>query len=63
MKYYAYVPTEEGEEPMGTANRIKFQLKTNRGAIRRAKRVLGDNFCLFTYTNFYNDLTFKEIII
>ena len=41
-KYYAYIQkTTTGKEPMGTEKRLLFELKTNRGAIARAKRILG----------------------
>lgn len=29
MKYYAYLPNKDGTEPMGTATRILFELKTD----------------------------------
>jgi len=61
MKFYAYKLTDKGTEPMGTQGRILFELKTFRGAYRRALRILGNNFRLFVYTNFYDDKTFKEI--
>lgn len=61
MKYYAYKLTDKGTEPMGTSGRILFELKTHKGAIRRALCVLGHNFRLFSYTNFYDDKTFREV--
>ena len=62
MTFYAYVPTDEGKEPMGTFNRILIELKTVNGAIRQAKRRLGtDKFRLFSYTNFYDEKTFKKL--
>ncbi len=62
MKFYAYKPTKEGKEPLGSMNCILFELKTIRGAKARAKRNFKDNFKLFSYTNFYDDKTFKEIL-
>lgn len=61
MKFYAYKPDSNGNEPMGTSGRILFELKTVRGAIRRARRMLGNNIKVFHYTNFYNGKTFKQI--
>lgn len=58
-KYYAYIPTKEGKEPLGTRNRFKFQLKSDDNyAIKKARKQLGSRFRLFSYTNFYNDTTF-----
>jgi len=61
MKFYAYIPTVDGEEPVGTFSRVLFELKTVRGAKRRAERLLGSNYKLFQYTNFYDDKTFRRI--
>lgn len=60
-KYYAYVPRKDGTEPMGTGNRSLFSLKTDAGAIRRARRSLGDTVRVERYTNFYDDDTFTRI--
>jgi hypothetical protein len=62
MIFYAYKPDNDDKEPMGTGRRILFGLKTHRGAIRRARRILGDNVRVFTYTNFYNSKTFREVL-
>jgi hypothetical protein len=61
MKFYAYKPRKDGTEPLGTDGRILFELKTVRGAIRRAKRILGESCRVFQYTNFYNDETFRRV--
>lgn len=63
MKFYAYAP-KDGKEPMGTDRKLLFELKSIKGAHRRAQRVLGERYgeyVLFTYTNFYNDKTFKKV--
>ncbi len=60
-KYYAYKPDDQGKEPMGTQNRLLFELKTDIGAIRRAIRPLGPSCRVFWYTNFYDDTTFRQI--
>ncbi len=77
MKFYAYVPNlkltpkdyDKGYgneillvgEPLGTTNRILFELKTKAGAKRRAIRLLGKRCRVFTYTSFYNTNTFHQI--
>jgi len=63
MKFYAYkwdVPL--GTEPLGTDGKLLFELKTVRGAMNRCKRYLKtSDFRLYTYTNFYDDKTFKQV--
>lgn len=63
MNYYAYVPTKEGLEPTGTDARLIINgLKTIKGVQNRCKVYFGNNnYKLFSYTNFYNEKTFKEI--
>lgn len=62
MKFYAYVPTQGGGEPTGTTNRTMFELKTLKGAIERCRRLFKrDDFVLQTYTNFYDNKTFKTV--
>lgn len=62
MNYYAYVPTSEGKEPIGTGNRMIMHLKTLRGAVNRAKKVWGEkSFVVKTFTNFYDEKTFKTV--
>jgi hypothetical protein len=60
-KFYAYKPRADGKLPLGTTGRTLFELKTVGGAKKRARSVLGSNYKLFTYTNFYNDKTFKKV--
>jgi hypothetical protein len=67
MKFYAYLPDENGQEPFGTFNRLMFELKTIQGAIRRCNRIFkskvpNGKYKLFRYTNFYDEKTFHEII-
>jgi hypothetical protein len=59
MKYYAYIPREDGSEPMGTANRCLFECKSDRYARGMAFRRLGEHyhFVLIRYTNLYDDFT------
>jgi len=61
MKFYAYKPTKDGREPLGSDRRILFELKTIAGAHRRARSVLGSDYRLFRYTNFYDDKTFRRV--
>ena len=62
MKFYAYIPTDEGREPLGTEHNTLFELKTVKGAIKRSRQSLGStNFRLYTYWNFYDDSTFKLV--
>ena len=42
MKYYAYIPDENGNEPVGTFNRLMFELKTIRGARKRCYNAFGN---------------------
>lgn len=59
MKFYAYIPRADGSEPTGGSGRILFELKTVEGALKRARKILGDRFKLYGYTNFYDERTFK----
>ena len=65
MQFYAYIPSPDGIEPMGTANRaIIRDLKTVKGAINRLKRFPRWNskpFLVFTFSNFYDQSTFKQV--
>ena len=63
MKFYAYKVTTDNEEPMGTFNRLLFELKTNHGAIKRALRILVVDrpVKVFSYINFYDSYTFIQI--
>jgi hypothetical protein len=62
MKFYAYLPDKNGNEPLGSFNKLLFQLKTISGARRKVDRIFnGENHKLFSYTNFYDDKTFKDI--
>lgn len=61
MKFYAYKPDSIGREPMGTADKLLFELKTYKGAIRRAIRILGKRVEVFRYTDFYRASTHTRI--
>ncbi len=61
-KYYAYKGTYSlGDEPCGSDNKLIFELKTDAGAVRRARRILGAVCRAYRYTVFYNSKTFEWI--
>ena len=63
MKFYTYLPDKNGKEPMGTENRLLFELKTIKGAAERCRRIFKtNNFKLFSYTNFYDNESFIEYV-
>ena len=61
MNFYVHPGSEE---PMGTEGRLIWRdLKTRRGAIRRARRIFkGKPFSLYIFTDFYDDSTFRCIL-
>lgn len=61
--YYAYEGQHDlGKEPCGTSGKAIWKdLKTNRGALRRARRRFPHGFRLFRFTNFYDNNTFEEV--
>jgi len=61
MKIYAYKPTLDGKEPTGTSNRLLYELKTKRGALKRAYKFLGNTARVYTYTNLYNESTYTKL--
>lgn len=63
MNFYIYKGHAPlGQEPLGTENKnLWWDLKTVRGAIKRARRFFGNDFSLYTYTNFYDSSTFKQV--
>lgn len=63
MQYYVYAGFNKlGEESLGTEGRnIWKDLKTDKGALRRAQRRYPQGFRLYRFTNFYDYKTFKEV--
>ena len=55
MKYYAYKPSDCGQEPIGKNGRVLFKSDTNEDAIKHTERVLGDRYMLFSYTTLYKN--------
>lgn len=60
-KYYAYRPRADGSEPMGTDSQTLFELKTDAGAIRRARRLYGPTAKVFRYWNVFDPETYREV--
>ena len=62
MKFYAYKGNYElGKEPLGTFDKMMFELKTTKGALRRCYQCFKTDFRLYYYSNFYDNKTFKEV--
>lgn len=64
MKFYCYKGDAElGSEPLGSDNRLIWHdLKTIGSARNRAKKIFkGASFRLYSFTNFQDNKTFKEV--
>ena len=63
MTYYSYKPTDDGREPMGTSDRhLRYDLKTDAGAIRDAVRLLGPTARVFRVAgSFYDEKSHQQI--
>jgi len=68
MQFYSYVtetPDAPGQtdEPVGSSGRaIDRDLKTVRGVVRRLEKVWsGKSFKVFSFTNIYDDKTFRLV--
>ena len=60
--YYAYIPRDDGSEPLGTDGKtIRHDLKTDAGAIRAARRALGDTVRVFWFWDWYQSEPFRQI--
>lgn len=55
MKFYAYKPSDYGQEPIGKNGRILFKSDTNEDAINHTESILGNRYMLFSYTTIYKD--------
>ena len=64
MNFYAYKGTHDlGKEPLGSDNRMIWRgLKTPRSPKKTCRELWGDNFRLFSFTNFYDDTTFQRVL-
>jgi hypothetical protein len=59
MQFYIH---KGRDETCGTEGRsIWRDLKTTRGAMARANRTFGDVWRLYTFTNFYDQATFRLV--
>lgn len=54
MKYYAYKPSDCGQEPIGKNGRLLFESNLKEAAIKHTKSVLGNRYMLFSYTIAHN---------
>jgi len=54
MNFYAYKPSDYGQEPIGKNGRILFKSNTNENAIKYTESILGNRYMLFSYTTAYN---------
>lgn len=64
MGFYAYLGNAElGSEPLGSFGRMVIaDLKTKQGALRRCNKYWKDRtFRIYSYTNFYDERTFKRV--
>ena len=63
MGFYAYKGNYNlGSEPLGTFDRlIRKDIKTVNGIKKICKRVFGDVYRVYFFTNFYDNSTFKEV--
>ena len=55
MKFYAYKPSDSGQEPIGKNGRILFKSDTAKDAIKHTESILGNRYMLFSYTTIYNN--------
>lgn len=63
MKYWAYIPREDGTAPVGTGDQCLFSCKSERYARGMASRRLRykPNIVIVRYTNLYDEKTYKTI--
>lgn len=61
MNYFAYTPNKNGKYVCGSSGKMFIELKTNRGAIKRAIKYMGKNIRVFRYYHFYDNSTFTQI--
>ena len=55
MKFYAYKPSDCGQEPIGKNGRVLFKSDTAEDAIKHTESILGDRYMLFSYTTIYSN--------
>lgn len=64
LHFYAYHGHWQlGQEPLGSDRKLIFYLKTIRGAKNRCKAAYnGEPYRLYTFTNFYDNSTFRLVL-
>lgn len=64
MGFYAYLGNAElGSEPLGSFDRMVItDLKTKQGALRRCNKYwVGKEFRIYSYTDFYDESTYRRV--
>lgn len=62
MKFYSYKGIAPlGQEPLGTSHRRLDELKTVQGVINRNIKRGWSSFTIYSYTNLYDDKTFRKV--
>ena len=56
-----YIASKLNKHGIDTEDNMLIELKTNKGAIKRAKLYLGERIVLYSYTNLYDYKTYKLI--
>lgn len=55
MKFYAYKPSDCGQEPICKNGRTLFKSDSVEDAIKHTENILGNRYMLFSYTTIYNN--------
>lgn len=58
--FYAYKPREDGTEPLGSSDRLWFNLKSDKAALARARRLLGPSAVVWFIPGSLYDTTTHE---
>jgi hypothetical protein len=61
MKFYSIKNATLENEPFGTFGRSLDELKTLKGVINRLKVAGWEKYSIYTYTNFYDNKTFRLV--
>jgi len=65
MNFYAYIPREDGSKPVGSFDQMLItDLKTVKGAMQRIRRHphwAHKPFVIQTFTNLYDEKTFRTV--
>lgn len=63
MKFYAYKPSDCGQEPIGKNGRVLFESNTNEDAIEHTESILGERYMLFSYTTIYKNKNKYKLVM